>query len=98
MKFTGEHYLCINLCQVNVQISHLAAVLTTNEHEGGLGFKDHNPSQANRDMADAIAAQVCICLEGKYPKIIYNLGLDDGDKPVKLEACPLYKYFGAQDN
>jgi len=70
-------------------------MLTLDEHKGGIGFKDHNPPQANRDMADAVAAAVCICLEGKCPDTVYSSQFDEEEMPAGLEPCPLFEYFGA---
>jgi len=70
-------------------------MLTLDEHEGGIGFKDHHPPQANRDMADAVAAAVCICLEGKCPDNFYSSQFDELEAPAGLEPCPLFEYFGA---
>ena len=70
-------------------------MLTLDEHEGGIGFKDNLPPQANLDMADAVAAAVCICLEGKCPDNFYSSQFDELEAPASLEPCPLFKYFGA---
>ena len=71
-------------------------MLTLNEHEGGIGFKDHNPPQANLDMADAVAAAICTCLEGKCPDQFYSSQFDEVEMPGGLEPCPLFEYFGAE--
>jgi len=69
-------------------------MLTLDEHEGGIGFKDNLPPQANLDMADAVAAAVCICLEGKCPDNFYSSQFDEVEMPAGLEPCPLFEYFG----
>ena len=70
-------------------------MLTLDEHKGRIGFKDNLPPEANRDMADAVAAAVCICLEGKCPDNYYSSQFDELEAPAGLEPCPLFEYFGA---
>ena len=71
-------------------------MLTLDEHEGGIGFKDNLPPQANLDMADAVAAVVCTCLEGKCPDNFYSSQFDEEEMPAGLGPCPLFEYFRAK--
>jgi len=97
MKCIGEHYLrIIILSEVDTQFfSHIVGMLTLDKHKGGIWFKDNLPPQANRDMADAVAATVYICLEGKCPDNFYSSQFDKLEALAGLEPCPLFKYFRA---
>jgi len=79
--------------------SHIVAQFTLDEREGRIGFKDNYPHPANRDMADSVAAAVCLRLEGKCPDNFYSSQFDDEEMPAGLEPCPIFEYFGvAVDN
>jgi len=67
---------------------HMAQWLCCYKFDGGMGFRDHNPHMANKDMADAVAASVVACLEGLCPEI-QEVDVDAS----LLEECPIYEYF-----
>ena len=67
---------------------HIVEWLTRHEMEGGMGFRDFNFHPADRDMADAVAASVMMCVEGLCPTIREA----DPDAPL-LDSCPIYEHF-----
>ena len=75
--------------------SHIVTQLTLDECKGGIGFKDNYLHPANQDMADSVAAMICLCLEGKCLDNFYSSQFDDKEMLAGLEPCPIFEYFGA---